>query len=122
VRLEDVTAGASLQGVEPSSVVTVVAAIAIPPSSLLLAVWEALHQLIRALRQNGESGAGRILAVVTGMADAIRQLSYPLCERRGLAEDARPYNGLVTSRTAIETAAGEVPETKAQINLFGGGG
>jgi superfamily II DNA or RNA helicase len=36
VRLEDVKAGASIDGVEPSSVVTVVAAISIPPNSLQL--------------------------------------------------------------------------------------
>ena len=36
MKLEDITGGASLEGVEPASVVTVVAAIAIPPSSLQL--------------------------------------------------------------------------------------
>lgn len=36
LKLEEITSGASLEGVEPSSVVTVVAAIQIPPSSLQL--------------------------------------------------------------------------------------
>jgi hypothetical protein len=36
LKLEEVTSGASLEGVEPATVVTVVAAIAIPPDSLQL--------------------------------------------------------------------------------------
>lgn len=36
MKLEDVTAGVSLEGVEPSHVVTVVAAIRIPPDSVQL--------------------------------------------------------------------------------------
>ena len=36
MRLEEIATGASLDGVEPSSVVTVIAAIPIPPSSLQL--------------------------------------------------------------------------------------
>ena len=34
MKLEEITGGASLEGVEPSSVVSVVAAIPIPPDSL----------------------------------------------------------------------------------------
>jgi hypothetical protein len=34
LKLEEITTGASLEGVEPSSVVTAVAAIVIPPNSL----------------------------------------------------------------------------------------
>ncbi len=86
-------------------------------------IWEALHQLIRALRQEGEGGAGRALAALKPMSEAIRQLAYrlyTLCERRGAAEDARAYNELVTSWTAVESAAGEVPEPKKQLDLFGG--
>lgn len=73
-----------------------------------LPVWEALHQLIRALRTEGESGAGAILAAVSSRAEAVRQLAYrlyTLCERAGLAEDARAYNELVTSWNALESAA-----------------
>lgn len=85
-----------------------------------LPVWEALHQLIRALRSAGESGAGVVLAAVKSKGEAIRQLAYrlyTLCERRGEAEDARAYNDLVTSWGAIEAAAGEVPESKKQLDL-----
>jgi putative DNA methylase len=71
-------------------------------------VWEALHQLIRALKQGGESASGALLAALGGKAEAVRQLAYrlyTLCERLGQAEDARAYNELITSWTGIETAA-----------------
>jgi putative DNA methylase len=77
-------------------------------------VWETLHHLIRAMKQEGDSGAGRVLAAVKGKAEAAQQLAYrlyTLCERRGWAEDARAYNELITSWTGIESAAGSVPQT-----------
>jgi putative DNA methylase len=85
-------------------------------------IWEALHQLIRALRESGESGAGQILAVLKTKSEAIRQLAYrlyTLCERRSQAEDARAYNELVTSWSAIEAASAQFPETNEQLKLSG---
>jgi putative DNA methylase len=76
-------------------------------------VWEALHQLIRALKQGGDSASGVLLAALGGKAEAIRQLAYrlyTLCERLGKAEDARAYNDLITSWTGIESAANSVPK------------
>lgn len=76
-------------------------------------VWEALHQLIRALKQGGESASGALLAALGGKAEAVRQLAYrlyTLCERLGQAEDARAYNELITSWTGIESAANSVPK------------
>jgi putative DNA methylase len=93
-----------------------------PRTDKRLPVWEALHQLVRAFRKDGESGAGSILGAIKAKAEAIRQLAYrlfTLCERRGWAEDARAYNDLVTSWTAIETVANAVPEPVAQLGLFG---
>jgi putative DNA methylase len=84
-------------------------------------VWEALHQLIRALKQGGESASGALLAAFGGKAEAVRQLSYrlyTLCERLGQAEDARAYNELITSWTAIESAAGAVPTETPQGDFF----
>lgn len=48
-------------------------------------VWEACHQLIRALNQQSESEAGRLLAGMPERAELIRQLAYhlyTLCERK----------------------------------------
>jgi putative DNA methylase len=76
-------------------------------------VWEALHQLIRALKQGGESASGALLAALGGKAEAVRQLAYrlyTLCERQGRAEDARAYNELITSWTGIESAASTAPK------------
>ncbi len=85
-------------------------------------VWETLHHLIRALKRDGEPAAGALLAAVRGQGESVRQLAYrlyTLCERQGWAEDARAYNELITSWTAIESAAGAVPPA-TQGNLFEG--
>jgi putative DNA methylase len=92
-----------------------------PKADARLPVWEALHQLIRALEQNGESASGVLLAALGGKAEAVRQLAYrlyTLCERLGLAEDARAYNELITSWSGIEVAASAVPTEKTQGTLF----
>lgn len=73
-------------------------------------VWEALHQLIRALNKDGESAAGALLARMPARAEPIRALAYrlyTLCERQGWAEDARAYNELVTAWGSVEAAAAE---------------
>lgn len=80
-----------------------------------LPVWEALHHLIRILKQGGESEGGIVLAAVADKAEAIRQLAYrlyTLCERKGWAEDARAYNELITSWTALESAAANAPKQR----------
>ncbi|MDP3921703.1 MAG: DUF1156 domain-containing protein [Candidatus Omnitrophota bacterium] len=92
-----------------------------PKKDTRLPVWEALHQLIRALKQGGESASGLLLSLLGGKAEAVRQLAYrlyTLCERLGQAEDARAYNELITSWTGIESAAGETAALP-QLNLFG---
>ena len=79
-----------------------------PKTDPRLPVWEALHQLIRVFKTGGESGAGAVLAAVQAKAEPARQLAYrlyTLCERAGWAEDARAYNELITSWSAIESAA-----------------
>ncbi|HPT48122.1 MAG TPA: hypothetical protein PLM07_19745, partial [Candidatus Rifleibacterium sp.] len=92
-----------------------------PTTDKRLPVWEALHQLIRALRQQGESASGVLLAALGGKVDAVRQLAYrlyTLCERQGQAEDARAYNELITSWSGIEAAAVEAPRKPTTGNLF----
>jgi putative DNA methylase len=79
-----------------------------PETDARTPVWEALHQLIRALNQQGESVAGILLARMPAMAEPMRALAYrlyTLCERKGWAEEARAYNELVTAWIGIEQAA-----------------
>ena len=91
-----------------------------PANDSRLPIWEALHQLIRIFRSNGETGAGEVLAQIQAKAEATRQLSYrlyTLCERANLAEDARAYNDLITSWTGIESVAAKEPAS-TQRTLF----
>jgi putative DNA methylase len=84
-----------------------------PESDTRTPVWEALHQLIRALNQGGESEAGRLLARMPSRAEPMRALAYrlyTLCERKGWAEDAGAYNELITSWSGIETATPRVEQ------------
>lgn len=81
-----------------------------PETDTRTPVWEALHQLIRALNRDGESAAGALLARMPARAEPIRALAYrlyTLCERQGWAEDARAYNELVAAWASIEAAAAE---------------
>lgn len=92
-----------------------------PAADERLPIWEALHHLIRVFKAEGESGAGNVLAAVAAKADETRQLSYrlyTLCERAGWAEDARAYNEIITSWSAIESAAAAAPKAH-QGDLFG---
>lgn len=91
-----------------------------PDTDERLPIWEALHHLIRVFKTEGESGAGQVLATVAAKAEVTRQLAYrlyTLCERAGWAEDARAYNEIVTSWSAIESAAAAAPKAH-QSDLF----
>ncbi|MDD2229596.1 MAG: DUF1156 domain-containing protein [Candidatus Cloacimonetes bacterium] len=71
-------------------------------------VWEVLHQLIRAHQSSGESAAAEIVSALPQLSATARQLAfllYTLCERKGWAEDARPYNDIVTAWLSIEKQA-----------------
>lgn len=71
-------------------------------------IWEACHQLIRALKQDSESAAGALLANMPERGEPIRQLAYhlyTLCERKKWAEEARAYNELIGSWHAIVSAS-----------------
>lgn len=85
-----------------------------------LSIWAVLHHLITKFRSEGESGGGAVLAAVQTKVEATRQLAYrlyTLCERSGWAEDARSYNEIITSWSALESAATRVPRPK-QAALF----
>lgn len=84
-----------------------------PKTDTRTPVWEACHQMIRVLSQQGESEAGALLSRMPERGEPIRQLAYhlyTLCERKKWAEDARAYNELIGSWHAIVTASQEVGE------------
>jgi len=83
-------------------------------------VWEALHQMSRALRSESESAAGALLARMPERAERIRNLAYrlyTLCERKGWTDEARGYNELITSWQAIEAASHEAGQVGSQTRL-----
>ena len=87
-------------------------------------IWEALHQLIRAFKQEtngGESAAGALLARMPEKSGDIRRLSYWLynacAERKRMPEEARNYNELIAAWHAIETASHDAGHRDAQISL-----
>ena len=91
-----------------------------PETDTRVPVWEALHQMIRALNQDGETAAGALLARMPARAEPIRALAYrlyTLCERKGWAEEARAYNELITAWSAIERGAIESGIVGAQLDL-----
>jgi putative DNA methylase len=84
-------------------------------------VWEACHQLCRAL-QKSETAAGELLAQMADKAEPVRQLAYRLytiCERKGWAEDAGIYNALITSwRATLESSREIAAKTPVQGELL----
>lgn len=91
-----------------------------PETDTRVPVWEALHQLIRALNQDGETAAGALLARMPARAEPIRALAYrlyTLCERKGWAEEARAYNELVVAWSGIEQASSDAGHVHSQANL-----
>jgi len=92
-----------------------------PETDPRLPVWEVLHHLIRVFKTDGESGAAAVFAAVQAKAEPARQLAYrlyTLCERAGWAEDARAYNELITSWSAIESAVVAKATTPRQTVMF----
>jgi putative DNA methylase len=83
-------------------------------------IWEACHQMIRRLNNQGESAAGELLAKMPEKGESIRQLAYhlyTLCERKKWAEEARAYNELIGSWHAIVAASHEVGHKGEQTGL-----
>lgn len=89
-----------------------------PQSDNRTPVWEALHQLIRAYNQGGESAAGSLLARMPEKSGDIRRLAYWLynacAERKRLPEEARAYNELITAWHAIEAASHDTGHINVQ--------
>ncbi len=79
-----------------------------PAKDSRMPVWEVLHHLIRLHQTRGESAAAEIVKTIPHITETARQLAfllYTTCERKGWAEDARPYNDLVSAWLSIEKQA-----------------
>lgn len=91
-----------------------------PENDSRVPVWEALHQLIRALNQDGETTAGALLARMpdkTASLNALMYRLYTLCERQGWAEEARAYNELQGAWAGIEQASQETGHVGSQAQM-----
>jgi putative DNA methylase len=91
-----------------------------PEDNIKAPVWEALHQMIRALKTQGEAAAGALLARMPEQAPRILNLTYRLhilCERKGMPDEARDYNALHASWAGIETASHEAGQLGSQTKL-----
>ncbi len=81
-----------------------------PGTDRRLTVWEVAQQLIRTMQERGEPAAAALLAQVGGLGDTARDLAYRLytiCERKGWAQEALPYNGLVVAWSEVGRLAVE---------------
>lgn len=82
-----------------------------PASDTTLTVWECTQHLIKRLEEKGEEAASSLLRAIGPRAEAARTLAYRLythCERKGDAEEARAYNGLVVAWPELERLASTV--------------
>jgi putative DNA methylase len=85
-----------------------------PAHDRRLTVWELTQHLIHALEQKGVEGAAALLAAVGPRGDVARELAYrlyTLCERKGWAQEALAYNGLVVAWSDIREQAAKLAET-----------
>ncbi len=87
-------------------------------------VWEATQHLIKTLEENGEGAAASLLGKLGEKGDSARTLAYRLyasCERRGWADEAQAYNGLVIAWPELEKLsdeAGSIGDSAPQAELF----
>jgi putative DNA methylase len=92
-----------------------------PATDERLTDWEVVQHLIRALEAEGETGAARLLARIGERGEGARDLAYRLygvCDRKGWAEEALAYNGLVMSWPEITRLAAENPSgAEAQTSM-----
>lgn len=95
-----------------------------PQTDDRLTVWEGVQHLIKRLGEEGERPAAELLARLGPIAEHARSLAYRLyttCERRGWAEEAQAYNGLVLAWPELEKLASEsasIGGSAPQAELF----
>jgi putative DNA methylase len=83
--------------------------------------WEAAQHLTRRLQTGGEAAAAELLRRLGGgYGEQARELAYRLysiCERKGWAQEALPYNALVVAWPEIARRVAGTPEAEAQQTL-----
>ena len=93
-----------------------------PTSDNRLNTWKFTQYLIRTLERGGETEAGRLVNLLGGSASenarALAYRLYAICDRKGWAQEAVPYNTLVTSWTHIQAAAAESGTEERPGDLF----
>lgn len=92
-----------------------------PTRDRRITVWEITQHLIRAQQGEGDAGAASLLAKVGSLGEIARDLAYRLyvtCERKGWAQEALAYNGLVVAWPDIARLATTAPTTPAQGRLI----
>mgnify|MGYP000995961636 CR=1 FL=1 len=85
-----------------------------PTTDSRLTVWEVTQHLIRVLLNEGEERAGDLLAACGSAGEPARDLAYRLfllCERKGWAAEAGPYNALAVAWPALAQRAATAPRT-----------
>jgi len=79
-----------------------------PKTDKRLTMWEVTQHLIRALQEQGESGAAELLQKVGGeLGEKARDLAYRLyqiCDRKKWSSEALAYNSLVIAWSGVKTA------------------
>jgi putative DNA methylase len=84
-----------------------------PANDDRISVWEATQHLVRTLESGGESAAADLLARLGGIGDSAQLLAYRLyaiCERKGWAKEAGPYNALAAVWGSLQTMAAAGPD------------
>ena len=93
-----------------------------PTSDRRVNIWECTQYLIKALEQNGETGAARLANQLSSdqveNARALAYRLYAICERKGWAQEAIAYNALITSWSHIQEARTSPELRETQTELF----
>lgn len=93
-----------------------------PAKDTRIPIWESLQRLTWSFRTGGQEKAGLLMSKLPGKMEATRSLAYRLytiCERRGWAEDARPYDELVKAWDFVEKIASNLaPDAPRQMEIF----
>ncbi|HJK49353.1 MAG TPA: hypothetical protein O0X15_05165, partial [Methanocorpusculum sp.] len=92
-----------------------------PSEDTRLPIWEGLHHLIKAHQTGGNTKAALLYSQLGSMTNPIYLLAtrlYQMCEQKGKAEDALPYNELTASWQEISDSADitrvSIPERKGK--------